>query len=155
MNLRNKTFGLAFAAVLLCMSAFFVHAQQPIGAYGNLPFTLNNTAADTAAMVPSQMVGLLTGTPTAGATYTTPTATALCALFPFVGASNSNSFVWDWYVKNTSGGANTITAAGGTGVTLRGTGTAAQNAVRHFKIELTTCTGTPAANLYSLETTAF
>jgi len=155
MKFANKTFTLAFAVVLLCISAFFVHAQQPIGPYGNLPFTLNNTAADTAALVPAQMVGLLTGTPTAGATYTTPSATALCALFPFVGASNANSFTWDWYVKNTSAGANTITAAGGTGVTLRGTGTAAQNNLRHFKIELTTCTGTPAANLYSLETAAF
>lgn len=141
--------------LLFSMSTLAIAQPAPLGPMGNLPFSQLNVATDTASLVPSQMVGLLVGTPTAGATYTTPTATQLCALFPFVGASNATSFSWLFVVKNTSAGANTITLAGGTGVTLSGTGTAAQNTVRLFMIEVRGCGGTPAALLYSLNTGSF
>lgn len=153
----QKVLGTLFLLTMFFAMSVPARAQQaaPIGPLGVLQFTQNNTAADTIALLPSQMVGLLVGTPTAGATYTTPTATQLCQLFPFVASSNASFFNWLFVVKNTSGGANTITMAGGTGVTLRGTGTIAQNAVRIFYVEITGCSGTPAANLYSLMTGAF
>lgn len=151
----QKILGAMFVLTLLCAVPAIAQQAAPIGPLGVLQFTQNNTAADTIALLPSQMVGLLVGTPTAGATYTTPTATQLCQLFPFVASSNASFFNWLFVVKNTSAGANTITMAGGTGVTLRGTGTIAQSAVRIFYVEVTGCSGTPAANLYSLMTGAF
>jgi hypothetical protein len=135
--------------------------NYPLGPYGNAGFS--NTALTNTTTVPAfSMVGLVTGTPTAGATYTTDTALNLCSLFPFVGLQTAGaSFSWDWYIKNTAGGAFTITVAIGTGVILSGTGTVAQNNMRHFKMVLTACppvgltTPTAAAIAYSLETAAF
>lgn len=142
--------------LLMCLSVAGLFAQtQPLGPYGNIPVNTANTAIDTATLSVGQMAGVLTGTPTAAATYTTPSATALCALFPFVASGNAQNWNYDWLVKNTSLGANAITLAGGSGVTLVGTGTAAQNAARHFKVVFNTCTGTPAVQLISLETSAF
>ena len=145
-------------AFLFALTAAALFAQQtmPLGVYGQIPALTGNTAADTATLTPGQMSTLLTGTPTAAANYTTPTATNLCALFPFVQAQNANNFYWHWYIKNTSAGANTITVVAGSGVTLVGTGTAAQNNVRHFLVILTNCTsGSAAAQVVSLETAAF
>jgi hypothetical protein len=140
----------------------FAQLVYPLGPYGNAGFA-NSAFINTATVPAYSMVGLVTGTPTAGATYTTDTAVNLCALFPFVGSqtAGASQYAWDWYIKNTAGGAFTITAAGGTGVTLSGTGTAAQNNMRHFKVVLTSCppfnltTPTAAATLFSLETAAF
>jgi hypothetical protein len=134
----------------------FAQQTQPIGPYGFIPWVAN-TAGDTATIKAYQLTGLLVGTPTAAATYTTDTATNLCSLFPFVGSQNASNWGWDLYLKNTSGGAFTITMAAGAGVTLVGTGTAAQNNLRHFKVVLTCCppNATAAASLYSLETSAF
>lgn len=137
--------------------------QQPVSAqvayplqpYGNLGFN-NTTIAATGTAAAFQMIGLVTATTGAATTITTDTATNLCALFPFVqtltpGAAN---WQWDWYVKST--GANTATVAAGAGVTLVGTGTSATATVRHYKIVLTNCTsGSAAATIYSLETSAF
>ena len=93
---------LAFALAMVPLPA---QAQTaPIGPYGTLPWVAANTAIDTATLVPSKMYGILIGTPTAAASYTTPTATLLCGLFPFVGQSGSN-FNWDLVIKNTSAGA--------------------------------------------------
>ena len=144
-----------FAALF---AAFQVYGQQtmPLGPYGNIPLLSSNpVAVDTIALTVSQMRGLLVGTPTTAATYTTPTATALCSAFPFVGSSAAVGWNFDWWVKNTSGGSNTITLAGGTGVTLVGTGTALQNTVRHFKVTFPTGCRTNAVTLISLETSAF
>jgi hypothetical protein len=142
-------------AMLAIFTGVFLHAQMPapLGPYGNV--WVRSTATDTATLSTQQMYGLLTGTPTAAANYTTATATNLCALFPFLSSQNAAPFAWDWYVKNTSGGANTITVVAGAGVTLVGTGTAAQNNVRHYKIEVSACSSTPAASIVSLETAAF
>jgi hypothetical protein len=84
-------------------------------------------------------------------------------LFPFVASSGALGWNYDWYIWNNSLGAFTITAIGGSGVTLVGTGTVAQNFVRHFKVVLNSCQtispqGTalvPAVQLISLETAAF
>lgn len=154
----KKLFQTFVIALALAISAVFLFSQgQVLGPYGNLPWTTGNTAADTATLSTFNMVGLLTGTPTAAANYTTPTATALCALWPFLAGSNAGPFSWDWVIKNTSAGANTITVVAGAGMTLRGTGTAAQNTVRSFRINLVGCgTGqTPAGDIFSLTTGAF
>lgn len=145
-----------FLMTAFVLAAVSLSAQtMPLERIVNTPFRTGNTAADTATLVPTQMSGLLTGTPTAAANYTTPTATQLCALFPFVG-SNAANFHWDIYWKNTSGGANTITAVAGTGVTVVGTATVAQNAVKHWMVVLTGCvSGSAAAQLISLGSSTF
>lgn len=67
--------------------------------------------------------GVINGTPTGAAAYTTPTATELDAMVS--GVQTGDSFVV--YLVNTSGGANAITVTGGTGVTVKGTAAVAQN----------------------------
>ena len=153
----TRLFFVLFALFALAAGAF---AQQtmPLSPFGTpqVPFRLGNTAADTATLTPGQMQGLLTGTPTAAANYTTPTATLLCALFPFVGSSNTFNFHWEWNVKNTSAGANTITVVAGSGVTVTGTATIAQNAVKRFMIVLDSCaSGSQAAHVVSLGSSTF
>jgi len=150
-----KNFCIAFVLMLVMAAGAF--AQMPLGLYGQIPFRTGNTAADTATLVSGQMSGLLTGTPTAAANYTTPTATQLCALFPFVKSGANTGFWWDMWVKNTSAGANTITVVAGSGVTVVGTATIAQNALKHFRIVLNQCgpTVTPAAQVISLGTSTF
>ena len=51
-------------------------------------------------------------------------------------------------IRNTSAGANTITLAGGTGVTISGTATVAQNINRRFLGYVTGVT-TPAITFYN------
>jgi hypothetical protein len=128
-----------------------------LGPYGNLTWSNVTTATNTNTLRALDMTTLITGTPTVNTTYTTDSATNLCALFPFVASRNAQGFTWDWYLKNTAGSALTITLAAGSGVTIVGTGTVAQNFVRHFKVNIKSCRAgaTPAATIFSLETTAF
>lgn len=139
----------------VCLSFFFAaiclsQNQLRPGPYGTV-FHLS-TATDTATLTTNQIVGVLTGTPTAAANYTTPTAANICAALPRFGLSsagtNTNDMV-HWFIKNTSGGANTITLVAGSGVTIVGTATIAQNVVRHYLVVPTACpnpaTGTPTA----------
>lgn len=131
-----------------------------VGIWGGLIITAQNrntaspfaifrlsTATDTATLTTTQMApGLLIGTPTAGATYTTPTAAQFCSAFPGIAitapGTNSN-YGYDLWIRNTSGGANTITVAAGSGVTLAAgnTNTVAQNHTRIFKLVPTSCAG--------------
>lgn len=93
---------------------------------------------------------------------TTPTATQLCALFPFANATGT-PFWWDFYLVNA--GTGTVTVGLGSGVTnagsaYTGTLTVAAGSVKHFIIVLTACgnptvPGTPAAQLFSLGTSVF
>lgn len=146
----------ALVLLVFALTTLLVAQTVPLLPYGVIPVNLtDNTAIDTASLSVGQMTGILTGTPTTAATYTTPTATAICAAFPFIQSSQSQGWNYDWYIKNTSLGSNTITAAGGTGVTLRGTGTATQNQIRHFKVVFKSCSPTPTIDLVSLETGAF
>lgn len=71
------------------------------------------------------LTGIINGTPTGAAAYTTPTATELDAMIPDV----ANGDTIEVNIVNTSGGANTITLTGGTGVTVRGNAAVAQNKV--------------------------
>lgn len=114
-------------------------------------FISAGTAADTATLSAAQMLGgLLTGTPTAAAAYTTPTATALVAAMSNCAAGR----MYELIVKNTSAGNFTITMTAGTDLTISGTATVAQNHARIFKLVATNCT-TPAVTLYSIVDSAF
>ncbi len=150
-----KKFLIALSILFAMVSPSFAQQPMPLVRTVGVPFRTGNVAADTASLTPGQMSGLLTGTPTAAANYTTPTATQLCQLFPFVTGAAAN-FHWDVYWKNTSAGANTITAVGGTGVTVVGTATVAQLSIKHFIVVLTNCVaGAQAAQLISLGTSVF
>ncbi|MBI3231845.1 MAG: hypothetical protein HYZ51_02065, partial [Candidatus Doudnabacteria bacterium] len=101
--------------------------------------------ADTATVTAAQlMTKIIDGTPTAAATYTLPTAALLVA--GIANAKVGDSF--EFFINNKSGGANTITVAGGTGSTTFGTLTVAQNVVRNFLIIITNVTG--AAEAYTV-----
>ncbi len=139
-------------------------AQQtmPLGIYGQIPALLGNNAAcagasGTVALTPGQMSQIAITSQSGALTCTTPTATLLCRLFPFVNAGNAG-FHWDWYLVNA--GTGTVTVALGSGVTnagssYTGTLTVAAGSVKHFIITLSACTGTPAAQLFSLGTSVF
>lgn len=146
-----------FLTLVLCCSLAFAQAPAQILSNGQIPVNLaGNVAVGTATLgLASFATQILTGTPTGAASYTTPTATQLCTLFPFLAQNGAFGWSYDWYVVNTSGGSNTITMVAGSGVTLVGTGTAAQNFTRHFKVQFVNCQGTPTVNLISLETSAF
>lgn len=153
--IRHRTF-FAVLAVVMIWGATLLLSQNRIvvGPYGVL--FRSNTATDTATLTTTQMApGILVGTPTGAATYTTPTATNLCSAFYNVGivapGTNSN-YGYDLWIRNTSGGANTITIAGGTGVTLAtgNTNTIAQNHTRLFKVVATNCTPGGASNAWTI-----
>lgn len=113
-----------------------------------------STAIDTATLTAEQMLGgLITGTPTAAANYTLPTAALLITALqsfgvPYIGQS------FRFTIKNTSGGANTITAVAGTGATIVGTATVAQSNAKEFRVVITGV-DVPAYSIYSLGTVTF
>lgn len=152
----KKTF---FAAALILLASAAFGQTMPIERVVGLPARTGNStclgASGTVAMTPTQ-VSTLSVTGQSGAlACTTPTATQLCALFPFVGSSAAN-FHWDSYLINA--GTGTVTVALGTGVTnpLTGTLTIAAGSVKHFMYVLTNCVaGSQAAQLISLGTSVF
>ena len=150
---RNKISILILGIVALWATILYSQAMAT-GAYGAL--FRSTTATDTATLGTAQSFGLLVGTPTGAATYTTPTATRMCAAFPSVAVTPPTSkFAVGWDIKNTSAGANTITLTGGTGVTVSGTGTVVQNHIRHFIWVPTNCSSSPAWTVYSAQDSAF
>ena len=97
---------------------------------------------DTATVTAAQLLTkVLDGTPTAGATYTLPTAELLVAALTGARVGDSFAFV----VNNKSAGANTITVAGGAGGTGDGTLTVAQNVIRAFLVIITNVTAASEA----------
>lgn len=152
---------LAFLSIFLALP-FFACAQGPgqsyLGPFGNIPVSLDGVAADTATLTTDQITSvLLTGTPTAAANYTTPTALSVCQVFLMDVANVRNRYVYDWYVKNTSAGSNAITIVAGAGGTITGTATIAQNAIKHFFVRVSGCGSgqTPALVVFSLGTSTF
>jgi len=110
-----------------------------------------STITDAAAtLTTDQLVnGLILTVPTAARTFTTPTATAILTAIDTakIGAS------FDLIIRNTSGGSFAITLAGGTGVTIVGTATTAQNIVSRFRA-VVTAVDTPAISFYRVGTGA-
>ena len=96
--------------------------------------------------------GIIRGVPTAAATYTTATAAAIIAA---IGGDCAVGTTYTLVVLNASAGANTITVAGGTGVSVSGVATVAQNASKVFLGRVTNVTaGSEAITLYGLGSTA-
>ena len=95
---------------------------------------------------------IIRGVPTAAATYTTATAAAIVAA---IGGDCAVGTTFMVVVLNASAGANAITIAGGTGVTVSGVATVAQNASKVFLGRVTAvASGSEAITLYSLGSTA-
>jgi hypothetical protein len=95
---------------------------------------------------------IIRGVPTAAATYTTATAEAIVAA---IGGDCAVGTTFMLVVLNASAGANTITIAGGTDVTVSGVATIAQNASKVFLGRVTNVTaGSEAITLYGLGSTA-
>lgn len=111
------------------------------------------TAGNVTYTTTQMLGGLILRDPAGGArTDTTPTAAQLVAAIanPIVGTS----FYLD--IRNTADAAETITVAGGTGVTTSGTMTIAQNNSKRFLVRLDNVTASSeAATIYSLGTVVF
>lgn len=103
-----------------------------------------------ATLTTDQLInGLILSTPTAARTFTTPTAAAILTALdsPKVGTA------FDLVIRNTSAGAYALTVEGGTGVTVVGTATTAQNVASVYR-GVVTAVGTPAVSLYRIGTGA-
>jgi hypothetical protein len=95
---------------------------------------------------------IIRGVPTAAATYTTATAAAVVAA---IGGDCAVGTTFMVVVLNASAGANTITIAGGTDVTVSGVATVAQNASKVFFGRVSNVTsGAEAITLFGLGSTA-
>lgn len=120
-------------------------------------FSVVVNATATGVTVPAAQIvnGLFTHSPTGAVNDTTDTATAIVAALPSCTATTTTGSGFTFQVFNTSSGSNVITVVGGTGVTIVGTATVAQNAVRNFRGIVTACSGTPTVKLYSTGSGAF
>ncbi len=102
------------------------------------------TASATASLTAAQVLGgFVNSVPVAGITLTLPTAALLVA--GLTGAKVGDSF--DLSIENSSAGANSITLAAGTGGTLRGGTSIAQNKAALIRVVLTNVTA--AAEAYT------
>jgi hypothetical protein len=122
----------------------------------NVPTVTTNATATGVTLLAAAMVnGVYFHAPTGDVNDTTDTAAHIIAALPncYVSGTTGTSFAFRLF--NNSGGANTITVLGGTNVTVTGTATVAQNAVRSFIGVVTACTGTPAVTLYSTGSGAY
>jgi hypothetical protein len=113
-----------------------------------IKFTPVKTANAAVTLTAAELIeGLLLSVPVAAINVTTPTAAAIVAGLesPKVGTA------FDFFIRNTSAGANTITLVGGTGVTIVGTSTTAQNVASQFRAVVTNKTaGSEAISIYKL-----
>jgi hypothetical protein len=110
-------------------------AAEPNDAYNT------NTAVTATTLTAAEMTGgfvgvtlNLTGTLTAAANATTDTAANIVAAIPQ--AQRYVGFTYKLRVINSSSGAFAWTVVGGTGVTVTGTATVAQNTWREFVVTL-------------------
>lgn len=100
------------------------------------------TQSTTATLTVAQtLAGMINSAPAGAVTLTLPTAANLVA--GIKGCAVGDSF--DLTLENTSGGANAITLAAGTGGTLRGGTTVAQNKAALIRIVITNVTASSEA----------
>lgn len=126
-----------------------VTAANTMGEQNVVFGTATNVAAFTATT--AQVAGAdqlqvlaLTGTLTAGAALTTPTAAAIIAAlgnYGVVGGTYVLRFI------NSSSGAFAWTITGGTGVTVTGTATVAQNTFREYQVTIASATTVTLQNI--------
>lgn len=117
-------------------------------ANGMLPPAKYTTAALQAATIPAANLAgasdvIFDNTGTTPGTLTTDTAANIIAAVP--GWQIGQTYILE--IRNDSGSANTATIAGGTGVTMTGTLTIAQNTTRRFAV---TYTGAAAVSMQSI-----
>lgn len=91
---------------------------------------------------------LLRNTNGASRTDTLPTATLIKEAIPGVRVGSAFEFT----IRNTAGAAETITVAAGTGGTMTGTATIAQNNSKRFLLVMTAVGATPTYDVHSLGT---
>ena len=131
------------------MASLFDLGDIPVGLIPGTMSLAEPTATATLSAANSYNV-LIRGAPTAAATY--PTATA-AAILTALGSDATVGTTFQAVVINASAGANTITFAGGSGVTVSGVATVAQNASKVF-IGRVTDVATPAITYYGLGSVA-
>lgn len=131
------------------MASLFDLGDIPVGLIPGSMSLAEPTATATLSPVQSYNV-IIRGVPTAAATYTTASASAILTA---LGGDTVVGTTFQIVVINASAGANTITLGGGSGVTVSGVATVAQNASKVFLGRVTDTT-TPAITLYGLGSVA-
>ena len=131
------------------MASLFDLGDIPVGLIPGSMSLAEPTATATLSATNSHNV-IIRGVPTAAATYTTATASAILAA---LGDDTVIGTTFQVVVINASAGAFTITLAGGTNVTVSGVATVAQNASKVFLGRVTSTT-TPAITFYGLGSVA-
>lgn len=117
-----------------------------------------STAGNISPIPNAQIINAIYNRDTNGGarTDTTDTAANILAAIRVGGVAPVVGTSFILYVRNTAAAANTLTLAGGTGVTIVGTATVAQNNIRAFLGVVTNATKSSAAiSLYSLGTQAY
>lgn len=112
--------------------------------------TLAEPTATATLSAAASFNSIIRGVPAAAATYTTATAAEILAA---IGGDVRVGSTFEINLINASAGANTITFAGGTGVTVSGVATTVQNGYKRF-IGRVTNVDTPAITIYALGTVA-
>lgn len=118
--------------------------------YPKMTVTTLSTASALTLTAAQLLGGLILRDPNgAGRTDTFPTAALLKAAVPGCQVGTAFRFI----IRNTADAAETITAAVGTGITLSGTATIAQNNTKEFLAVFTNVTpGSEAVTIYSIGT---
>lgn len=133
------------------MASIFELGDIPVGLLPGQMALAELTGAATLTAVQSYN-SIVRGVPTGAATYTTATAAAIIAA---IGGDCAIGTTFMVVVLNASAGANTITIQGGSGVTVSGVATVAQNASKIFLGRVTAvAAGSEAITLYGLGSTA-
>lgn len=115
-----------------------LHCPEGTTPYTSPGIAAENTQSTTATLSVTQVLnGFVNSAPAAGITLTLPTAAALVAAMKGCKVGDSVTLS----IENTAGGANAITLAAGTGGTLRGGTSVAQNKAAIIRIVLTNVTG--------------
>ena len=116
------------------------HAESTVGAHVQTAANLTGSSIDVSLA--------LTGALTAGANATTDTAANIVAAMPSPSVGTSYKLC----IINESSGAFSWTVVGGTGVTVNGTATIAQNTWREFVVIVTAVGASPAVTLQNVGT---
>lgn len=126
-------------AIAFTVPMFYETTPDTIATAGNATFTTAQVLG-----------GIILRDPAGGArTDTTPTAAALVAAAPGVAIGSTFSLL----IRNTADAAETITIAGGTGVTVSGTATIAQSNSKLFLVRFNAvAAGSEAVTIYSVGT---
>lgn len=131
-----------------------IHVQQ---VFFNLTQSTINTAGNATYTAAQLVGGIINRDPNgSGRTDTTPTAAQIVSEMQSKNSAVTDGSSFAWFVYNTgSGGSETITLNGGTGVTVFGVSQVRPDRVLEYKCLATdTGSGTEAVSLYALSNTS-